>query len=579
MPTRKGDSIITFKPWRIIPLSLENEAISSKKLQDLPRYEPIRPVSDDVVLCRPVAQYIRKLLYQTSNVRNDIKYETIVSLHLVLRDEHGACIRKQQKSNVENDGDNSDDASSEFCRKSWKVVEKQIAYHSWNCLLAFVRKRLLVVTHEHPLCTYAKTVVPALHADEIAVLIKWFATAEGSWSKSSSLSQLALAKQIQDSVEPRINGVLLDDPETDQNRIGLIAHSCVPNGILEITRQTAGPTQLSIAALYGIHENDPSDNITVCLVEDDDSVESREAAVQRRLVRSCACLRCRYEVAGSRFLCDQLTCDDAIRLGSFYLSKGRLNDAKALYSRALSLDASQADVWHALGAIELSSRNFLQAQRIWKKAADEHPSSCQDHAGIALQLKKIERYGYLRPRDTRQWESPKCDAWRSVVPHVYVTSGLVDSSTCKKIIRWAEDSGQWTRQRHYAVPTHDVPVHDVEPLLGWFNDFMQGSVYPLLTKQFGPCPSCFYVHDAFCVRYEACQAWNHLPIHTDESTHSIVLALNDDYQGGGTYFYDSNETVHLRTGELLSFRGDQLFHGGVTVSQRKALHFGSLLVP
>ena len=53
-----------------------------------------------------------------------------------------------------------------------------------------------------------------------------------------------------------------------------------------------------------------------------------------------------------------------------------------------------------------------------------------------------------------------------------------------------------------------------------------------------------------------------MPIHTDESTHSFVLALNEDYEGGGTHFFDHDKTVKLRTGDMLSFRGDSLWHGG-----------------
>jgi hypothetical protein len=75
------------------------------------------------------------------------------------------------------------------------------------------------------------------------------------------------------------------------------------------------------------------------------------------------------------------------------------------------------------------------------------------------------------------------------------------------------------------------------------------------------------MHDAFCVRYQAGEASNHLPVHTDESTHSFVLASNDDFQGGGTYFYDYDTTIRLEAGEMLSFRGDRLQHGGEALVQ------------
>jgi predicted 2-oxoglutarate/Fe(II)-dependent dioxygenase YbiX len=56
---------------------------------------------------------------------------------------------------------------------------------------------------------------------------------------------------------------------------------------------------------------------------------------------------------------------------------------------------------------------------------------------------------------------------------------------------------------------------------------------------------------------------------TDESTHSFVLALNDDYEGGGTYFHDQTTTIRPEAGSVLAFRGDQMLHGGEPVTRGK----------
>lgn len=60
---------------------------------------------------------------------------------------------------------------------------------------------------------------------------------------------------------------------------------------------------------------------------------------------------------------------------------------------------------------------------------------------------------------------------------------------------------------------------------------------------------------------------------TDESTHSFVLALNNDFTGGGTYFYDHDTTVIPAMGQVLSFAGGEVHHGGeaVTSGQRYIL--------
>ena len=251
-------------------------------------------------------------------------------------------------------------------------------------------------------------------------------------------------------------------------------------------------------------------------------------------------------------------------MGHYYFSHGRYEPARTLYEYASSQDPQDADLWHALGAILLSESKFLKAQRLWQKAATEQ-EACRNHAGIQLQLKKMEAYGYFQSSCSTPTTPSPTHRWSSPAPQAFVTPHLIDPALCPQIIQWAE-TGTWTQQRHYAVPTHDVPVHTVPSLLEWFHDFMTHTMRPILAEQFHSS-SHYFVHDAFCVKYQADQASNHLPIHIDESTHSLVLALNDDYEGGGTYFYDSDQTVRLATGDVLSFKGDELWHGGQALTR------------
>ena len=134
---------------------------------------------------------------------------------------------------------------------------------------------------------------------------------------------------------------------------------------------------------------------------------------------------------------------------------------------------------------------------------------------------------------------------------------IITENECRQVISLAEAS-EWTTSRHYAVPTHDVAIHTIPALLSWFNTFMGNQVYPLLARQFQKNPNCFYVHDAFVVKYQAQQHHSYLPMHYDESTHSLVLTLNNDFEGGGTYFVDQDTVVNPRqAGCLVSFRGRQ----------------------
>ena len=216
------------------------------------------------------------------------------------------------------------------------------------------------------------------------------------------------------------------------------------------------------------------------------------------------------------------TAEDATVLARHYMSTGDLPRAKHLYAQALHMAKSTStalalDICHVLGAIELSDKNFLEAQRIWKQAAADYPRL--DHAGIELQIEKMKAYEYFtrRPRQEKQSSgslakpSMPMDT-ESPVPGALVAR-VIDEATCQRVIDLAEKHGEWTRQRHYAVPTVDVPVHTVPELLEWFqHEFMSRVMLDILARQFGKKKDCFYVHDAFCVRYTAGSPSNHLPI-------------------------------------------------------------------
>jgi predicted 2-oxoglutarate/Fe(II)-dependent dioxygenase YbiX len=55
----------------------------------------------------------------------------------------------------------------------------------------------------------------------------------------------------------------------------------------------------------------------------------------------------------------------------------------------------------------------------------------------------------------------------------------------------------------------------------------------------------------------------------DNSDVSFILLLSDpskDFEGGGTYFYDLNENLHLRQGDALVFNG-QLVHEAAHITK------------
>ena len=206
------------------------------------------------------------------------------------------------------------------------------------------------------------------------------------------------------------------------------------------------------------------------------------------------------------------------------------------------------------------------------------------------------------------------------------TEALLSVSECTSLIAAAEKHaklrGGWSTQRHYAVPTTDLPLHDIPfeqqqqqqqqqqeaaaaagaeqedgvsssglvattTVANWFREvLLDGRLRTTLVKMFGetlvgPSGEDVLVHDAFLVKYhvpssdgdddddekkvkELSRAY--LPLHYDESALSFTIALNGDFQGGGTYFADLGRAVEPRVGHVLAFRGDRCFHGGAPIT-------------
>lgn len=128
----------------------------------------------------------------------------------------------------------------------------------------------------------------------------------------------------------------------------------------------------------------------------------------------------------------------------------------------------------------------------------------------------------------------------------------------------------WTKTRHAAVPTTDVPVEAVPELLAWFNRRIMRDLLPRLCPALLRSPTSLRVVDAFFVKY-CCDKGGQrgLPVHTDQGAHcvSAVVAMNDGFQGGGTLFADADLVACPPTGGALIFRGGVVPHGGVPLTQ------------
>ncbi|CAB9507265.1 Procollagen-lysine 2-oxoglutarate 5-dioxygenase [Seminavis robusta] len=107
----------------------------------------------------------------------------------------------------------------------------------------------------------------------------------------------------------------------------------------------------------------------------------------------------------------------------------------------------------------------------------------------------------------------------------------------------------WQKTRHASYPTTDLNLV-TDPFTGqdraWLGQRFHARLAPLLSRIFGIPPRSIRANDMFVVRYDAPPDDNddetvhraYLANHTDDSDISFNILLNDEFEGGGTRFWD-----------------------------------------
>jgi len=130
---------------------------------------------------------------------------------------------------------------------------------------------------------------------------------------------------------------------------------------------------------------------------------------------------------------------------------------------------------------------------------------------------------------------------------------------CNEVIRLAEDCGKWTKDRHYFYPTHDMLINEFQ-LHDAYDMFLNEYIYPLIKSNFVLTGEKWkkFSSENFIIKYTP-ENQGHLSLHHDDSAFSTVLTLNEDFEGGGTWFSKQKALVKGTTGEITIHPG-QITH-------------------
>jgi hypothetical protein len=220
--------------------------------------------------------------------------------------------------------------------------------------------------------------------------------------------------------------------------------------------------------------------------------------------------------------------------------------------------------------------DFSKRELLLKEAA---VIATTDHDAICAALREASAY-YRRDPSIKQHPSCSENKWVAVADLedcVFVGENILDADECRQMVQVAEtfhekrDDINWTSSRHYAVPTTDIAIYQIPELLSWFNIQLERIIFPAMEANFD-IDSCsrLRIFDAFLVKYDASTGQKRLPLHNDQSEYSLTIAMNPriEYEGGGTYFCETNESIKTEVGGIVSFNGD-LLHAGTMITKGK----------
>ena len=342
-----------------------------------------------------------------------------------------------------------------------------------------------------------------------------------------------------------------------------VVHSCMPSHKII----GADLRQLRITSIDETNINDICDSSTVSLVDHSLDLEERTEELDEKGI-ICDCTRCVFERDPSaasakdvQHFCSMLELakshmryDDAMNLVEAWV---RLvpEDPVGLLSRA-RIAGWQGDFIRREQLL-LDAGALVQGDDAINAAVSEVLAYYRKEGGDVI---SVGTWGTI--------EGLEGDAFQD--------EGILDAEDCLRMVKIAEKhqqdsrNGEWTTERHYAVPTTDIPVYQIPELLAWFNEQLETRIFPAVSEQF-EVSGRLRIFDAFLVKYDASAGQKRLPLHNDQSEFSLTIAMNslDSYNDGGTYFLDIDETCKTDTGGIISFRGD-LLHAGkaITVGTR-----------
>ncbi|KAI8997293.1 hypothetical protein BDB01DRAFT_830892 [Pilobolus umbonatus] len=142
--------------------------------------------------------------------------------------------------------------------------------------------------------------------------------------------------------------------------------------------------------------------------------------------------------------------------------------------------------------------------------------------------------------------------------------GVLTREECDEVLSLCSTSTEWTKERHSAFPTIDIPIRH-NPSLQYLESLVKSRLFTAISTHYGFEEHDIDFRDIFLVKYSM-DAQQGLTLHTDGCLFSITLLISheDDFEGGGTYYASIDSILHLNQGDC-AYHAGNVMHSGVNI--------------
>lgn len=290
-------------------------------------------------------------------------------------------------------------------------------------------------------------------------------------------------------------------------------HSCVPTSVLTMADRPCCEEEenhnyklssLKYLVWTALHNIPSGSELTISKLHSlEGDYKTRSLELKRLMGHDyvCTCARCQYEMNTPMGDIPSCSLDTHVLkcIADLAMQQSRFEDACTVYNTILLQCPNDGEILHARAASYLGRASacsfatvgychghFIKAQRLWNEAGLNY--ECSAHAGITIEAAKQLVYRTLE-RSVDMTATNDEVVYTSFLDgkcfFTNDTSAIISIKDCNMVIQCAEsyaaargNSNGWTTSRHYAVPTTDIPLHELSELHTWF--------YELWTKQIRP---------------------------------------------------------------------------------------------